>query len=351
VKAVDNLELSVDKAKIFTLLGPSGCGKTTTLRLVAGLERPDSGEIRINDKVVNSVETRLFVPPEKREIGMVFQSYALWPHMTVFGNVAYPLKVRRASKSDIDEKTKNALKLVRLEGLEKRYPNQLSGGQQQRVALARALVFEPEVLLLDEPLSNLDAKLRESMRFELRELQHRLGIASLYVTHDQEESLFISDTVCVMNGGKIEQSGTPREVHDKPASEFVANFVGRTNLLRGAVLTTESLTGREDFYVTQTTGGLKLLSSGFVKLKEGEKVSISIRPEYINLVAEGSRNEPNVFKAEVKEMTFLGDRFDCRLDIEEESLTCRAPPNAKFESGSTVLVQLQPEYCIAIGES
>jgi iron(III) transport system ATP-binding protein len=351
IKAVDNLDLSVEKGKIVTLLGPSGCGKTTTLRMVAGLEKPDTGEIRIDDKVVNSVETRVFVPPEKREIGMVFQSYALWPHMTVFDNVAYPLKVRRASKPDINEKTNNALKLVRLEGLEKRYPNQLSGGQQQRVALARALVFEPEVLLLYEPLSNLDAKLRESMRFELRELQRRLGIASLYVTHDQEESLFISDVVCVMNRGKIEQSGTPREVHDRPTSEFVANFVGRTNLLRGAVLSLEALAGGEEFYITQTSGGLKVLSSGFVKLKEGEKVAISIRPEYINIVAEKSHNEPNVFKAVVKEMTFLGDRFDCRLIVGDESLTCRALPNAKFESGATVFVQLQPEYCIAIGES
>lgn len=232
--AVDNVSFTVGK-EVVSLFGPSGCGKTTTLRCIAGLEKPDSGEITIGGKVVTSPEKGIFVPPEKRDIGLVFQSYALWPHMRVFDNVAYALRVRHTKKKEIEEKVAKALGMVGLNGYERRYPAQLSGGQQQRVALARSLVYAPKVLLLDEPLSNLDAKIRERTRVELKNLLTSIGISSVYVTHDQEEAFLLSDKIVVMNEGKIMQTDTPFGIYHKPSSEFVASFIGRSNMVNGVI--------------------------------------------------------------------------------------------------------------------
>ncbi|RLF25672.1 MAG: ABC transporter ATP-binding protein, partial [Thermoprotei archaeon] len=227
--AVDHISFHVREGEFFTLLGPSGCGKTTTLRLIAGFYKPDEGEIYFDNKLVNDL------PPWKRNIGMVFQNYALWPHMNVWDNIAYGLKVRKIPRREIEKRVKEAIRLVGLEGLEKRKPSQLSGGQQQRVALARALVIEPQVLLLDEPLSNLDAKVRAQLRVEIRKLQKKLKITTIYVTHDQEEALSISDRVAVMSHGRILQIGTPREVYENPSSRFIADFIGMSNFIEGTV--------------------------------------------------------------------------------------------------------------------
>src|SRR5262245_6887942 len=235
VPAVDGVSLDIERGEIFTLLGPSGCGKTTTLRLVAGLERPDGGEITLRDRLVASVPRRTFVAPHKRNLGMVFQSYAIWPHMTVLENVAYPLELRGIRRGAARERVARVLDLVGLGGLEARQATLLSGGQMQRLALCRALVYEPDLLLLDEPFSNLDAKLREQMRIELRLLQRRLGITVLFVTHDQIEALSLSDRIAVMQGGRVEQVGAPRSLYDRPVSAFVRDFLGQTVVLRGRV--------------------------------------------------------------------------------------------------------------------
>ena len=235
VKAVDEVSLQIPARRVVALLGPSGCGKTTTLRLVAGLEQPDAGDISLRGRVVASAAQRLFVAPHKRNLGMVFQSYAIWPHMTVAANVAYPLELRGVKRAEIRERVASVLELVGLAGLEERPATLLSGGQMQRLALCRALVYEPDLLLLDEPFSNLDAKLREQMRVELKLLQRRLGITVLFVTHDQIEALSLSDRIAVMQRGRVEQVGAPRELYERPASAFVRDFLGQTVILRGAV--------------------------------------------------------------------------------------------------------------------
>src|SRR3954454_22598841 len=243
LKAVDAVDLSVEHGEFVTLLGPSGCGKTTTLRMVAGLERNDTGTIVIGGRMVSDAAADLFVPPDQRKLGMVFQSYAIWPHMTVFDNVAYPLSVRHVAKAEIRTRVGAALRLVEMEAYAERPAPALSGGQQQRVAIARALVFEPEVLLLDEPLSNLDARLRAQMGDEFRALQRRLKITTLYVTHDQDEAMALSDRVVVMEGGKILQVGSPEEIYQRPVSRAVAAFFGSPNLLEAKVMSCEPESG------------------------------------------------------------------------------------------------------------
>jgi ABC-type Fe3+/spermidine/putrescine transport system ATPase subunit len=240
-RAVDGSSLAIERGETFTLLGPSGCGKTTTLRMVGGLERPDAGRIVYQDRVVADPGRNVFVPPHRRNMGMVFQSYAIWPHMTVFDNVAYPLRLRGVALPERRTRVEAVLTLVGLDGLGERPAPMLSGGQQQRVALARALVYEPDLLLLDEPFSNLDAKLRNQMRIEVRLLQRRLGITVLFVTHDQIEALTLSDRIAVMNAGRIEQIGTPAELYDRPATPFVRDFLGQTVAIRGQVVRPESV--------------------------------------------------------------------------------------------------------------
>ena len=262
-------ELAVEHGEFLTLLGPSGCGKTTTLRIIAGFEKPDRGEILFDGRRVNDL------PPYERNIGIVFQDYALFPHMTVFKNVAFGLEMKRLPKREIERKVRWALELVGLAGFENRYPEQLSGGQQQRVALARALVVEPEVLLLDEPLSNLDAKIRERLRGEIKRIQRELGITTIYVTHDQEEAMAISDRIAVMNVGTVEQVGTPKEIYESPKTEFVASFMGKTNVIPAEVVE------REGDRVTVEFEGIKL--DGLHYTGKSDKVVIVIRPERISL--------------------------------------------------------------------
>jgi iron(III) transport system ATP-binding protein len=295
--------------EFITLLGPSGCGKTTMLRIVAGFEKPTSGKVMIDGKVVSSDD--VFIPPEKREIGMVFQSYAVWPHMNVFDNVAYPLKIKRVPKDVIKEKVTKVLGLVHLSQYTSRIPSQLSGGQQQRVALARALVAEPDLLLLDEPLSNLDAKLRESMRYEIKELQKRLGITVIFVTHDQVEAMTMSDRVFVINRGVVQQVGTPYEIYRKPANQFVADFVGKVNFIKG----------RAKADVLELTNMNKTLPyKGDV---EGDVV-VTIRPESIKLVDQDYKDG---IKGKLSKVYFLGEETDCFVDINGDSVRVSAPPN------------------------
>ena len=279
-----------------TLLGPSGCGKTTMLRIIAGFETPTSGELYIGNQLVSGGKT--FVPPERRSIGMVFQSYAVWPHMNVYDNVAYPLKIRKINRTDIKNKVDRALEIVHLSQYAQRYPNQMSGGQQQRVALARAMVAAPRLLLLDEPLSNLDAKLRESMRFEIKEIQEALGITVVYVTHDQTEAMAMSDRICIINRGVVQQVGTPREIYSAPVNPFVADFVGKIDFLRGRA---------EDGAVMLEGAEQKLPYHGPLR----GKIIVAIRPENIRFVPEGQ----GVLRGTLASHFFLGDVNDCRVDI------------------------------------
>ncbi len=267
--ALKGISLHIKHKELFTLLGPSGCGKSTTLRIIAGLDYPDSGHIYFGDEEVT------YLPSYQRGAVLVFQNYALWPHMTVFDNVAYGLKIRKVPKEEIRRKVEWALELVKLKGFENRYPTQLSGGQQQRVAIARALVVEPKVLLLDEPLSNLDAKLRLEMRSEIRRIQRELGITVIYVTHDQEEAMAISDRIAVMNVGTIEQIGTPRDIYERPKTEFVASFMGKTNVIPAKVVE------REGDRVTVEFGSFRF--DGLHYTEKSDDVVLVIRPERIRL--------------------------------------------------------------------
>jgi iron(III) transport system ATP-binding protein len=347
VHAVRDLSLEVKPGQFYTLLGPSGCGKTTTLRSVAGLETPAEGEIFVGDDLVLSSSRGIVIPPYKRDIGMVFQSYAIWPHLNVFENVAFPLREmkRRFSRQEIQHKVGQALSLVQLDGLADRPAPFLSGGQQQRLALARALVREPRVLLLDEPLSNLDAKLREETRFELRELVKRLKITTLYVTHDQLEALTMSDIVTVMDQGRIVQSGSPMEIYQAPQERFVANFIGLTNFLDGRALAApngESRLGE----VETASGKLRcLLPDGIVP---GEPVVLVVRPEDIHVVSEASSEQENVLRGKVEAVIFLGDALECQLSVGNQRLRTKLHPSAAVRQGDTVSLQLPPDRCRAL---
>ncbi len=346
--AVDGVSFEIPEGRIFTLLGPSGCGKTTTLRCVAGLEKPDRGEIVIGDEVVFSSTRRLFVPPNKRSIGMVFQSYAIWPHMTVFDNVAFPLVVEKRPRAETRERVAAVLKVVGLSGLENRLAPRLSGGQQQRVALARALVKRPRVLLLDEPLSNLDAKLREEMRFEIRQLQRELRITTLYVTHDQGEALALSDFIAVMRGGRILAIGRPQEIYNRPSERFVAEFVGLANFLEGRVI--EAAT--EALGVVETQHG-PIRCTVPAPLKVGQAVSVSVRPEHIRLHREappaGARE--NVLAGTVKVVSFMGECNDCQISVGPTIFRVRTDPFVRPRRGEQVYLHLDAESCIAVPPS
>jgi len=336
VRAVEDISFTVEEGRFFTLLGPSGCGKTTTLRCVAGLERPESGTIRLDDNVVSGPGR--FVPTHARDIGMVFQSYAIWPHMSVFENVAFPLRVAEhpPSKAETTRLVGEALALVGLDGLEDRPAPQLSGGQQQRLALARALVRRPKILLLDEPLSNLDAKLRERMRIELRQLQRRLGITTIYVTHDQGEALFLSHRIAVMHAGKIVQEGAPRDLYREPASGFVADFVGEATFLPGEVV----------------SGGISALGGTVVctlsdGLGPGAKALLVLRPENI-IVRSQPASLPNEFAGTLRVAAFLGDRLDCVVEIGDLLVRARAHPTTTLRRDQKVWVEFPVEHCTAI---
>lgn len=348
VRAAQDITLEVEKGQLFTLLGPSGCGKTTTLRSIAGLEKPSSGEIKVGEKIVYSSDRNIFLAPNKREIGMVFQSYAIWPHMNVFQNAAFPLQVgkKKYSKKQIEEKVTRALHVVSLDGLESREATNLSGGQQQRLALARALVMEPDLLLLDEPLSNLDAKLRERMRFELKRLQRELGITTIYVTHDQSEALAMSNKIAVMSAGFIQQIGTPREIYDAPVNEFVADFIGTTNFVAGKVIDTEPEPG---FYKVNTKYG-QIVTHSMRELKKEDEVLISIRPENIHVYTERPAME-NVWTAKIETKLFLGEFLDFELRIDGDILMARVHPSNRIENGAQVYLGMSADKCIVIDDS
>lgn len=343
VRAVSGVSLQVEPGELFTLLGPSGCGKTTTLRCVAGLERPEDGRVVIDGRLVSDAARRAFVAPHRRDVGMVFQSYAIWPHMSVFDNVGFPLQVRRVRRREVRRRVEEALAGVGLAGYGSRMATQLSGGQQQRLALARALVHEPRLLLLDEPLSNLDAKLREAMRAELRGLQKRLGITAIYVTHDQVEALSMSSRVAVMADGRIEQQGAPAEIYEHPSSRFVAEFVGSANFLEGKVVGGDA----ERALVQTSLGELRARASGTAE--EGSTVTVMIRPENVRGVEPGGPGGVNVVEGAVDQMFFVGDAVDCIVDVGGVALRQRRHPVGAPRVGARVRVQLPPEHCALIG--
>ena len=341
VFAVNDVSFEVEEGELFTLLGPSGCGKTTTLRCVAGLEMPDSGEIAIDDRVLFSSTKRVRVPASDRHLGMVFQSYAIWPHMNVFKNVAFPLQVlprrKRPKRSEIRERVDRALAVVQLDHLAGRQATDLSGGQQQRLALARALVMEPPLLLLDEPLSNLDAKLRDEMRFELKRLQRELGITAIYVTHDQVEALAMSNRIAVVREGKIEQIGKPREIYQRPASRFVADFIGTSNFIEGTVKERQGQT-----YVVGTSDGeLRIPSDD--EFAPGDGVVVSARPEHIAISTSLNGTGPNVWRGRVEARAFLGESVDHVISIGGREIRARC--------NSTVSIPAQTEVTVTFGES
>ena len=348
--AVKDLSLAVQRGEFVTLLGPSGCGKTTTLRCIAGLEHPDAGEIRIGSDIVASAERGIFVAPEERNIGMVFQSYAVWPHMTTFDNVAYGLRVRRLGRAEIRERTAKALELVGLGHLGDRYATKLSGGQRQRVALARAIVYSPRVVLFDEPLSNLDAKLREQMRVELVRLQKEVGITSIYVTHDQTEALVMSDRVVIMDGGVIQQIGDPRTIYARPANTFVASFIGAANLLEGTVLGRHRDACDLEIRVGSERAPLRLRAAGGGGAAPGQKVILTLRPEDIALHLNRPHEASNVIDGEVIETVYLGSFLDCQVRVGAREVSVQIDHYERLVPGQRVFLTFNPEHALCLTE-
>ena len=350
VNAVQDVSFDVPDGELFTLLGPSGCGKTTTLRSIAGLERPRAGAIELNGRVVFSSDKRIFVAPNRRNFGMVFQSYAIWPHMNVFKNAAFPLEVRkqRPSRKEIEQKVMRVLETVQLADLAGRDATKLSGGQQQRLALARALVMEPQLLLLDEPLSNLDAKLREAMRFELNRMQRELGLTTIYVTHDQSEALALSHEIAVMNEGRIVQIGSPRDIYERPHNRFVADFVGTTNFIGGRMVSANAGNGR-----ARVATALGELSVQCVEaLPKDAAVVVSVRPEDVELTeAPPAREEgDNICVGTVAAKVFLGDYLDFQVKVGDSVLLARVHPSLRTPVGHAIHARMRAEKCVALAE-
>lgn len=347
VTALKDVEFQIPEGKFYTLLGPSGCGKSTTLRCIAGLETPDSGEISISGQIVAGGSR--VVPANLRPIGMVFQSYAIWPHMTVFNNVAFPLKQRQSSvpKSERMSRVMEALKLVKMDDYAHRLAPFLSGGQQQRVALARALVSRPEVLLLDEPLSNLDAKLREELRIEIKDLTTRLGITTLYVTHDQLEALTMSDTIAVMHEGSILQEGSPRDIYVRPNARFVAQFVGQVNLIEGDVvaISDSGISGT----LSSSAGLLRFTGVAHGRLNTGDKATIAVRPENLQFATEFGQQTGgrNLIEGQVVQATFVGDALDCLVSCGRDLMRAKANALSDISVGQRVALSFDPAACTA----
>jgi ABC-type Fe3+/spermidine/putrescine transport system ATPase subunit len=339
--AVDNVSFKVEQGEVVTLLGPSGCGKTTTLRMIAGFEKPNAGEVEIAGRVVVATNRRINMPPEKRDIGMVFQSYAIWPHMTVFENVAFPLNVRRANRQEIKRRVEETLQLVGLANFSDRPAILLSGGQQQRVSLARALVYSPSILLLDEPLSNLDAKLREQMRIEIKRLQQQLGFTVLFVTHDQIEAMSLSTRLALMNQGRIEQIGAPQDVYEHPQTPFAEDFLGRILRFRGKIIEK-----RQGFDIVEFDG----LKNIQVRISEsldgadiGKRVLVAIRPEETQIESNVSDNRDNVIPCDVENILHLGRDLELVLRVGGRICTLTVPRERNLELCRSIRLHLPPE--------
>jgi iron(III) transport system ATP-binding protein len=345
-RAVDGIDLAIADGEVMALVGPSGCGKTTTLQLLAGFMKPDAGTITVGDRLVSSAKG--VVPPERRRMSLIFQSYAVWPHKTVFENVAYGLEVRKLPRTEIAERVKRVLQTVRLTDLAQRYPNELSGGQQQRVALARAVVVEPETLLLDEPLSNLDANLREEMRFEIRRIHDTTGITMVYVTHDQAEAMVAADRIAIMQHGRIAQVGTAREIYERPASAFVATFIGRTNTIPGTLV---------------EPGMVELCGVRMRVRQEGDAiaagpVTLCVRPHEVGLAAASAGdvggyhgNGHNVLVGRVVRQTYLGDARDYLIDVGDVQFRVQGLPSDDHAVGSDVRLDLPVDACRVVAAS
>jgi iron(III) transport system ATP-binding protein len=350
--AVRDLSLTVAQGEFVTLLGPSGCGKTTTLRCIAGLERPDAGDVRIDGRLVASVGRGVCLHPEDRDIGMVFQSYAVWPHMTAFDNVAFGLRVRRADRSTLRERTMKALELVGLAHLAERYATKLSGGQRQRVALARAIAYEPKVILFDEPLSNLDAKLREQMRVELARLQREVGITSIYVTHDQAEALVMSDRVVVMNQGSIQQIGDPQAIYARAANSFVAKFIGVANLLDGIFVERNGDACELEIPQGPERAPLRVHATGGDGASRGQQIYLSLRPEDISL----HRQRPddpfraNVIQGVVIDTVYLGCFLQCRVRVGPRELNVQVDSHERVVPDERVFLAFRPDHGLCLVE-
>jgi iron(III) transport system ATP-binding protein len=339
-RALDDVSFDVEEGELFTLLGPSGCGKSTTLMSIAGFQHPEAGRVAVGDEVFVDAARKVAVPAEQRNLGIVFQSYAVWPHMTVFGNLAFPLKVRKLKRNAIRTRVREVLELVEMTPYEQRYPHQLSGGQQQRVALARALVYSPSVLLLDEPFSNLDAKLRERARTWVKELQRTLGHTTIFVTHDQDEALSMSDRVAVMNAGEVQQIGTPEEIYRHPGNRFVAEFVGRVNLIEGLVSGSEG-------------GGVvvDVDSSHRLTVHDGAgasgNVTVAIRPEAVSVMRadDNSVNGTNTWEADVTTVAFLGDHYEYEVNAGSLALTVQS---SRRVEGDRIRLHIPPDACAVV---
>jgi iron(III) transport system ATP-binding protein len=342
-RALDDVSFTAGDGELFTLLGPSGCGKSTTLMSIAGFQTPDGGRIAVGGEQFFDAGRRLNVAAERRNLGIVFQSYAVWPHMTVFENLAFPLKVRRLSRKDLGARVREVLELVDLAPYERRYPHQLSGGQQQRVALGRALVYSPSVLLLDEPFSNLDAKLRERARTWVKDLQHTLGLTTIFVTHDQDEALSMSDRVLVMNGGVVQQVGTPEDVYRRPVNRFVAEFVGQVNLITGMVAGYENSTAIVD--AGAAVRGLRVHVDHTPQPQAA--LTVAVRPEslIVEPAAAATYNGTNTISARVMSIAFLGDHYQYELDAGGLALTAQS---AKQVGSVDVKVHIPPDACAVV---
>ena len=344
--AVNDLDLEIGDGEFVSLLGPSGCGKTTTLRLLAGFLQPDAGEIRVGGKVISSAAH--LVGPERRNMSMIFQSYAVWPHMTVAQNVGYGLKFKKLTKPQIEAKVTKLLGVVHLSELKDRYSAELSGGQQQRVALARALVVEPQILLMDEPLSNLDANLREEMRFEIRRLHEEFKITTVYVTHDQAEAMATSDRIAVLDRGRLVQVGRPAEIFDRPKTRFVAEFVGKANILRG------HFDGDGQLLLSD---GVKIRLADTAGIAPSSEVAVCLRPHNVKLIAEQGAVQDlidqgyNLFSGIIRRSIYFGDAVDYTVELASRAvLRVIAPPSQRFEPGQSICAAAHPKDCVIVRE-
>jgi iron(III) transport system ATP-binding protein len=343
--AVNGISFSIPRGKFLTLLGPSGCGKTTTLMSIAGLYRIDAGTIRVGGVTYTSKAEGIFLPPEKRDMGMVFQSYAIWPHMTVVENVAYPLEIRKIASNEIRDRVAAVLQLVGLTETAGKLATQLSGGQQQRTALARAIVSHPRLLLFDEPLSNLDLKLREQMRVELKRIQHEVGITSIYVTHDHAEALIMSDEIIVMSKGCIEQKGSPHEIYIRPVNAYVSNFIGVANLLKGRVVEVTA-PGRGEVELMEGATPVRLPCVLGEQIKVGQHAVVSVRPESVKVSHDGSGAAR--IEGEVLQVIFLGNWVDCRVRWGTYEWKVLAHPRSGLRKGEKVYLRLDPERTLVV---